>query len=126
MTEIAKPLVLIVDDVPTNIQILAEALKADYRIRIASRGEDALRLAQLEPQPDLVLLDIMLPGISGFEILEQIRKNTDTTLLPVVIFSNRDGADDKARAKSLGPNGFYIKAMTDLSDLIKSIENIVV
>ena len=63
-----RPMILIVDDVPTNVQILAEALSSEYRIKVASNGVDALKIAQRE-RPDLILLDVMMPEMDGFEVV---------------------------------------------------------
>lgn len=109
MTGMAKPLILIVDDVPTNIQILAEALKSDYRIRIASRGVDALRLAQLEPQPDLVLLDVMMPEMDGYEVCRRLKDNPETQGIPVVFVTACDDEADEERGLQLGAIDYIVK-----------------
>ena len=64
-----KPVVLIVDDAPQNIQTLAQCLKDDYRLKIATDGARCLELAQADPVPDLVLLDVSMPCMSGYEVL---------------------------------------------------------
>jgi DNA-binding response OmpR family regulator len=73
-------------------------------------------------RPQIVILDLMLPGKDGFELLEEIRADADTADIPVIIFSNKDSAEDRKRASELGAKGFYVKALTDLSDLMKTIE----
>lgn len=73
--------------------------------------------------PDIVLLDLMLPGKSGFEVLEEIKQNDDLKQIPVIVFSNRDGQSDRTKAKQLGAVGFYVKALTDLSELVETIES---
>jgi len=64
----------------------------------------------------------MLPGKSGFDILAELKDDEVLKNIPVIVFSNRDGQEDRARAKELGAVDFYVKAMTDLSELIEKIE----
>ena len=73
-------------------------------------------------RPQIVILDLMLPGKDGFQLLEEMRADAATAEIPVIIFSNKDSADDRARAAELGAKGFYVKALTDLSDLMETIE----
>ncbi|HPP48136.1 MAG TPA: response regulator, partial [Accumulibacter sp.] len=64
----AKPLLLLVDDIPSNLHVLAAALRADYRIKTATSGRTAIGLAKHSDSPDLILLDVMMPGLDGFEV----------------------------------------------------------
>jgi DNA-binding response OmpR family regulator len=64
----------------------------------------------------------MLPGKEGFELLEELKKSEQTKNVPVIVFSNRDGVNDRKIAEELGATGFYVKAMTDLSELVEKIE----
>lgn len=73
-------------------------------------------------QPSIIVLDIMLPGISGLEILKELKEDKGTEEIPVIIFSNRDEQEDRQMAAELGAAGFYVKAMTDLSELMGFIE----
>jgi len=66
----------------------------------------------------------MLPGRSGFEVLTEIKNDKKLSDVPVVVFSNRDGQEDRQKASELGAKGFYVKAMTDLSELIETIESL--
>lgn len=75
--------------------------------------------------PSLVILDIMLPDKNGLDILAEMKQDVELKQVPVVIFSNRDEQTDRSRASELGANAYYVKAMTDLSDLVKTIENLV-
>ncbi|MCG8683482.1 MAG: response regulator, partial [Desulfobacterales bacterium] len=80
--------ILIVDDTPENIKIIAEILKQDgYGISFANSGQKALDIIRLTP-PDLVLLDIVMPGMDGFETCRKIKADPDTALLPVIFLSN--------------------------------------
>ncbi len=82
-----KPLVLLVDDEPANLHVLSATLKAECRIKTATNGAAALELAAREDRPQLILLDVMMPGMSGIEVLTRLRGNPDTRDIPVVIVS---------------------------------------
>jgi DNA-binding response OmpR family regulator len=73
-------------------------------------------------RPQIVILDLMLPGKDGFTLLREIRADAEIADLPVIIFSNKDSQEDRAMATKLGAKGFYVKALTDLSDLMMTIE----
>lgn len=76
-------------------------------------------------KPQVVILDLMLPMKSGFEILEEMKADPELKRIPVIIFSNRDAQEDKQKIFDLGADRFYVKAMTDLSVLIETIEELV-
>ena len=95
--------------------------KSNVPFEIADDGEDIVnKLKAFRPQ--IVIMDLMLPGRDGFELLEDIRADKSTAEIPVIIFSNKDSSEDRRRAAELGAKGFYFKAMTDLSDLMATIE----
>ena len=93
------PTILIVDDMPINIQILARALKATYGIKIATRGEKALEIAAGENPPDLILLDIMMPEMDGYEVIRRLKGDEATRNIPVI--SLRYAARSPMRARVL-------------------------
>jgi DNA-binding response OmpR family regulator len=70
-------------------------------------------------RPDVVVLDLMLPGRSGFDVLAEMQQHEELKLIPVVVFSNRDNSEDRARAKAMGVAHFHVKAITELSELIQ-------
>lgn len=114
--------VLIVEDDPLLSNLLAIRFEqANFPCHFNHDGKEVLKDI-LEFKPHILILDLMLPGVSGLDILEEIRTNQETSSLPVIIFSNRDGAEDKKRAAELGVSGFFVKAMTDLVDLVETIE----
>jgi putative two-component system response regulator len=80
----AKPTILVVDDTPENIDLLCEVLDASYRTKIAVNGEKALKIAFSENKPDLILLDIMMPGMSGYEVCQALKANDATRDIPVI------------------------------------------
>lgn len=109
MDDFEKPVVLIVDDVPINIQVLAEALKSDYRIRVASSGEDALRMALRPPLPDLILLDVMMPDMDGYEVCRRLKDDPASQGIPVIFVTARDDAADEERGLQLGAIDYIAK-----------------
>lgn len=72
-------------------------------------------------RPDVIILDLHLPGINGLEILEELKNTSETKTIPVLIFSNQDSPEERQKAAALGAAGFYVKAMTDLTDLVELI-----
>lgn len=104
-----RPVLLIVDDVAANIQILADALKTDYRIRVASRGEDALRLAQRMPRPDLILLDVMMPDMDGYEVCRRLKRDEATQAIPVIFVTACDDAEAEEYGLRLGAVDYIVK-----------------
>ena len=101
------PTVLVVDDTPDNLALMAELLGERYRVKVANSGERALKAAQSEPVPDLVLLDIMMPGMDGLECLEILKKKHPKTAI-IMITALKDEARI-ATAKRLGALQYIIK-----------------
>jgi len=97
-----KPRVLIVDDVPENIHVLMELLKDDYDLVPAKDGKTALKKAFQAPAPDAILLDIMMPGMDGYEVCKRLKENEDTELVPVIFITAVSEARDEARAFAAG------------------------
>ena len=104
-----KPKVLIVDDAPENIQVLMGTLKNQYAIVAATSGEKALKLAVAEPQPDLILLDIMMPGMDGFEVCQRLKKDASTCEIPVIFLSALDDTVNKVKGFSIGAVDYISK-----------------
>lgn len=108
MNSCDKPCILIVDDEPANLQIMQRLLGQSYRILSALNGPVALQLLQQSPV-DLMLLDIMMPGLSGYEVLKQVRSQVETSDLPVILISALSDVKDVTRGLSLGANDYIIK-----------------
>ncbi|MGE5339857.1 MAG: response regulator [Candidatus Omnitrophota bacterium] len=108
-----KPLILLVDDVPQNVQILHQILKdGDYSFAIATSGEEALRSVKMKA-PDLILLDIMLGDIDGFDVCKQIKENPDTAEIPVIFLTAKIGVEDKVEGFRLGAVDYITKPFED-------------
>ncbi|MEJ1962772.1 MAG: sigma-54 dependent transcriptional regulator [Gammaproteobacteria bacterium] len=101
--------ILVVDDTPANIGFLLETLtKSGYRVRVATDGESALEQALYSP-PSLVLLDVMMPGIDGFEACRRLRKTPTLAQVPVIFMTALSDAHDKVRAFQAGANDYITK-----------------
>lgn len=105
-----KPIILVVDDEPVNIQILASLLNREYEVKVASEGRAALAIAARTPQPDLILLDIMMPGMDGFEVCKHLKADAHTRDIPVIIVTAA-GAESEARCFELGAADFIAKPL---------------
>ncbi len=104
-----KPLVLIVDDTPTNIQILAEILATDYRVRVAVGGKAALEVVERQGVPDLILLDVMMPGMDGYEVCRFLKENPKTSKVPVIFVTAMNEAADEERGLRVGAVDYITK-----------------
>jgi sigma-B regulation protein RsbU (phosphoserine phosphatase) len=97
-----KKVLLLVDDTPANIQIMNAILKDHYRIRIATNGTKALELAASEPVPDLILLDVMMPGMDGFEVCTRLKADPATREIPVIFVTGQTEVEDETRGFEVG------------------------
>jgi phosphoserine phosphatase RsbU/P len=97
-----KKLVLLVDDAPANIQVVNSILKDDYRVRIATSGPKALDLANTSPPPDLILLDIMMPEMDGYEVCTRLKAAPETRDIPVIFLTGKIETEDETRGFQVG------------------------
>lgn len=100
--------IMIVDDTEMNIAILVEALQDDYELIVAINGLDAIELLE-EQKPDLILLDIMMPEMDGYEVLKKLKKNQDLEHIPVILLSAITDSDSKNKGFSLGAVDYVTK-----------------
>jgi phosphoserine phosphatase RsbU/P len=107
-TDLSDCRILIVDDVATNIHVLVEALNEEYKLLVARDGESALK-AIAKSAPDLVLLDIMMPGMDGYEVCRRLRADEATRELPIMFLSSLEDVKDKARGFEIGANDYLTK-----------------
>ena len=108
MKDLSESRILIVDDVKANIDILVEALKGDYKLGVALDGASAMR--QIEKNvPDLLLLDIVMPGIDGYEVCRRLRADEKTREVPVMFLSSLEDVQNKARGFEIGGNDYLTK-----------------
>jgi len=93
----ARAKILVVDDTPQNVKLLADLLTIKgYSVTTAANGNEALEKIASD-RPDLVLLDIMMPGLSGYEVCRKVRENPTTTLLPVVLVTSLDPHQERVK-----------------------------
>src|SRR5262245_51515230 len=108
MRELSESRILIVDDVRTNVDVLVEALRGDYKLSVALNGESALRSIEQNP-PDLVLLDILMPGLDGYEVCRRLRASAATREIPVMFLSALEEVKNKAEGFEVGGNDYLVK-----------------
>jgi phosphoserine phosphatase RsbU/P len=97
-----KKTLLLVDDTPANIQIVNSILRDTYKIRIATNGAKALELANVVPWPDLVLLDVMMPEMDGYEVCTRLKMAADTRDIPVIFLTGQTEIEDETRGFEVG------------------------
>ncbi|MEK7884840.1 response regulator [Methyloversatilis sp. NSM2] len=100
---------LLVDDTPENLTVLGEILMPHYRVRVASSGARALAAATSDPRPDLVLLDVMMPEMDGYEVISRLRADPRTRELPVIFVTALDSTEDEAHGLELGAVDYITK-----------------
>jgi CheY-like chemotaxis protein len=101
--------ILIVDDTPDNLELLSQLFKDDYRIRIAHSGERAVDICQSNDPPDLILLDIMMPGMDGFEVARRMREHPTSETIPVIFVTAMTSDDARLKGLELGAVDFITK-----------------
>ncbi len=102
MTAVGKPKIFIIDDAPENIRMLMENLKEDYAIVPATDGEKAIKMLQAHALPDLILLDIIMPGDDGYEICRRLKSDEITKDIPIIFITAKDREEDEVMGLKLG------------------------
>jgi phosphoserine phosphatase RsbU/P len=108
MKKLSDCRVLLVDDAKANLDILVEGLKADHKLSLALNGEMALQIAARTP-PDLVLLDIVMPGLDGYEVCRRLRQMSETAEVPIMFLSSLEEVQNKTRGFEAGANDYLTK-----------------
>ena len=120
-----QPVILVVDDIPTNNILMKNLLRVrNYEVLLAQSGSEALRIAE-ERKPDVILLDIMMPVMDGYEVLARLRSNDTTKDIKVVMVSALGGKIDIKNAMDLGADGYITKPVVvqKLYDLLDKFIN---
>ena len=108
-TSAHKQTILIVDDTPQNLTILGELLQPHYRVRAANSGERALRAASLQPRPDLILLDVMMPEMDGYAVMQHLHGDAATSNIPVIFVTAMHDAESEEHGLELGAVDYITK-----------------
>jgi putative two-component system response regulator len=103
---------LLVDDVPDNIALLSALFQDHYKIRATTHGMRALEIAASEPQPDLILLDIMMPDLDGYAVCQQLKADPRTAAIPVIFLTAKTSTEDEERGFQLGAVDYLIKPVS--------------
>ena len=104
----AKAVILAVDDTPENLDVVKGVLGGEYVIKAAINGMIALKIAE-KAAPDLILLDIRMPGMDGFEVIDRLKANVKTRAIPVIFLTGESESDTERRAMEVGAKGFVTK-----------------
>jgi len=114
--------ILVVDDTPDNLHLLSSLFKDEYRVRIAHNGHKALAICQSDNPPDLVLLDIMMPDMDGFEVAQKMREHPSSETIPIIFVTAMDTEDARLRGLELGAVDFVTKPI-DPNALVPRVRN---
>ncbi|MBF0371215.1 MAG: diguanylate cyclase [Magnetococcales bacterium] len=109
MAESSSARILIVDDMPINIKVLSDHLKPYYQILVATNGPKALQIANDTPPPDMVLLDIMMPEMDGYEVCRQLKENPATKEIPIIFVTALTETEDETRGLEMGAVDYITK-----------------
>lgn len=107
-----KNTILVVDDTPENIDVLYGVLSEDYKIKVAPNGEKALKIAQGKNPPDLILLDIMMPGIDGYEVCERLKSDEKTRGIPILFVTAMSETEDETKGLEMGAVDYITKPIS--------------
>ncbi len=107
--KLPKQNMLIVDDIPANIKVLAETLKSDYEISFATNGQQALEIARSKNPPDLILLDIMMPGMDGYDVCRTLKADKVTQSIPVIFITAKSEEEDETKGLEIGAVDYITK-----------------
>jgi len=104
--------ILVVDDTPDNLALMSGLLKDLYRVKLANNGEKALLIAATDPAPDLILLDIMMPGIDGYEVCAKLKSDPWTQHIPVIFLTAKSEIEDEKKGLELGAVDYITKPVS--------------
>jgi putative two-component system response regulator len=101
--------ILVVDDTPDNLIMMSELLKDEYKVKVANNGEKALKISQSQTPPDLILLDIMMPVMDGYEVCRQLKANPQTQHISVIFLTAKTDATDETKGLEIGAIDYITK-----------------
>lgn len=112
IAHLTKPTVLVIDDTPENLALMSGLLKESYRVKVANNGERGLQIAGSDSPPDLILLDIMMPGMDGYEVLARLKADAGTESIPVIFLTAKSEVEDEERGLLLGAVDYITKPIS--------------
>ncbi|MCF8479163.1 MAG: two-component system response regulator [Rhodospirillum sp.] len=104
--------ILVVDDTPENLSLMSDLLRDIYRVKVATGGEKALRIARAAEPPDLILLDVMMPGMDGYEVCRHLKADRTTAAIPVIFLTARTDPEDERKGLDLGAVDYITKPIS--------------
>jgi putative two-component system response regulator len=107
-----KATILVVDDTSDNLALMSNLLKTDYKVKVANSGERALKIAASENVPDLILLDVMMPGMDGYEVCQLLKSNPATRHIPVIFLTGKTAVEDEKRGLEMGAVDYLTKPIS--------------
>ncbi|WP_150782341.1 response regulator [Pseudomonas fluorescens] len=108
-SSLLKPTILVVDDTPESLWFISSLLKNIYYVKVATNGLKAIEIARAHPQPDLILLDIVMPEMDGYEVCLTLKGATDTNNIPIIFLTGRTSAEDEAHGRMIGAIDYITK-----------------
>ncbi len=113
-TDLQKSTVLVVDDTPDNLKLISGLLKGIYKVKIATCGESTLDIAQSDSPPDLILLDIMMPDMDGYEVCTRLKADSKTAHIPVIFLTAKTEVSDETKGLEMGAADYISKPINPL------------
>ena len=110
-----KRTILIVDDTPANLKTLAAILKQDYRLIIAKTGEEALELLSTQEPPHLILLDVVMPGMDGYDVCKKLKADKSTKNIPIIFLTGKTDSEDRKKGLAMGAAAYITKPFDALT-----------
>ncbi len=107
-----KATVLVIDDSPDNLTLMSALLKATYRVKVANDGQTGLKIARSGSPPDLILLDVMMPGMDGYEVCSQLKADVGTRQIPVIFLTGKSEQRDEEKGLSIGAVDYLSKPVS--------------
>src|SRR5260221_427013 len=110
--EVHRPTILVADDSPQNIELLSRVLGQDYRIKVATSGEKALKIVYSDEPPELILLDIMMPDVSGHGVCRRIKATPDRRRIPIIFVTAMSSIEDESLGLAIGAVDYITKPIS--------------
>ncbi|MFT7243924.1 MAG: CheY-like chemotaxis protein [Candidatus Azotimanducaceae bacterium] len=116
--------ILVVDDAPDNIQLLSGILKGNYRVKAAVSGMKALEIARKDPAPDLILLDVVMPGMDGYEVCRTLKQDASSAGIPIIFVSGNVSEQERSKGLAMGADA-YLNKPVDPTVLFTAINQLI-